>query len=100
MRVIDVMYVFWFALGVNAAYAMALLTVVVVLKRGGDPAAVREDLMTVAPLGTAATLAWFVGATVIGPWWALLTTPGILAAVLLSVGLCAHVRAQRAKARA
>ena len=86
----------WFAMGVNAAYGLSLITALVVLNRGGDPMAMREDLMSVVPLGTLATLSWFVGYMVVGPWWAVLTAPALVAAVLLCLAVCAYVREQRA----
>ena len=92
----DWWWVFWLSVGVNAAYLLALGTLVISHRRGKRAL---EELTTVLPMATTAALAWFVGYVVVGPWWALLTAPTLLAAVVVCVFVCAYMREQVARWR-
>lgn len=92
----DWWWVFWLTTGVNAAYLLTIGTLVVSHRRGKRAL---DELTTVLPTVTMVTLAWFIGYIVVGPWWALLTAPALLATVVVCVLVCAYMREQMARRR-
>jgi hypothetical protein len=88
--------VVWFCVGVNVAYVFAAAYVTYCIARSKRA---HEELSTALAVTTGGALSWLVGYMVVGPVWALLTVPALLAAVVACLRVYAYMREQAVRVR-